>query len=163
MDKKLADKIISEYLERIYGFAYSKTKNIDKAEELASRITFDVYKSLLNKDQIENVNGYIFKISQNVYARYVAEEKRRANVSLDEVKLPHEPTQNNDEKNLFIRIRKAISLLGEPQRQIVVMYYFQKRKQSEIANYLKIPLGTVKWHLHEAKKRIEGEIDYVQH
>ena len=74
MDKEYVDKIIAEYMEKIFGFALSKTMNTDKAEELASRITFDVYVSLLKSDNINNVSGYIYRVASNVYARVVDEE-----------------------------------------------------------------------------------------
>ena len=39
MEKARADKIITEYMKKLYGFALPKTSSIDSAEELASRIT----------------------------------------------------------------------------------------------------------------------------
>jgi len=41
VDKTRADKIVTEFMEKIFGFALSKTYDSDKAAELASRITFD--------------------------------------------------------------------------------------------------------------------------
>jgi len=158
MDKNYADKIIAEYIEKIFGFALSKTMNTDKAEELASRITFDVYTSLLKSGGINNVNGYIYRVASNVYARFIDEEVRgRRHISLDEVNVPCENDFTLDfEKNeTYIRLRKKISYLGRIQREIVVMHYFQRLKQNEIADRLNIPLGTVKWHLHDARNQIK--------
>ena len=39
MTKESADRIICDYKNQIYGFALSKTGSIERAEELASRIT----------------------------------------------------------------------------------------------------------------------------
>ena len=39
MTKESADRIICDYTNKIYGFALSKTGSIERAEELASRIT----------------------------------------------------------------------------------------------------------------------------
>ena len=72
MDKEQVDKIIAGYMEKIFGFALSKTMNTDKAEELASRITFDVYTSLLKADNVYNVNGYIYRV-----ASIVKQDKKR--------------------------------------------------------------------------------------
>ncbi|MBQ2390770.1 MAG: hypothetical protein II306_03285 [Clostridia bacterium] len=59
MDKQTADKIILEYIDKFYGFSLKKTCNIDKAEELAAKITFECYSSLLKSDRIHNINGYL--------------------------------------------------------------------------------------------------------
>ena len=63
MDKIQVDEIISEYTEKIFGFALSKTMNTDKAEEVASRIVYDVYTSLLKTDDVHNIDGYIYRVS----------------------------------------------------------------------------------------------------
>lgn len=75
MDKVTADKIISEYVKKLYGFAVSKTYSLDEAEELSAQIVLEVYRALLSKDNIYNLNGYIYRIASNVFARHV-EEKR---------------------------------------------------------------------------------------
>lgn len=43
-----------------------------------------------------------------------------------------------------------VAYLSKQQRRIVVAYYFENRKQTDIAKKLGISPGTVKWHLFEA-------------
>ena len=73
MTKEFADRIICDYTKKIYGFALSKTGSIERAEELASRITLDVYSSLLRQESVPNPAGYIWKIAMNVRARFTDE------------------------------------------------------------------------------------------
>ena len=157
MDKARTDKIIGDYLQRIYGFSLSKTQNADKAEELASRITLDVYASLLKADEVHNTDGYIYRVASNVYARFVDEEVKGKYISLDEVIIPYANDFTSDLENdeAAVRLRKEISYLTKTRREITVMYYFHKMKQQKIAKKLDIPSGTVKWHLHDAKCQIK--------
>lgn len=161
MEKSRADKIITEYYKKLYGFALSKMTDIDKAEELASRITLEVYSSLLNAEEIANINGYIYRIACNVFARYVDERKKSAHLAIDSVFLP----DNVDfEKNLVAdeeakNLRREIAYLSETQRKIVVMHYYDNLKLGEISEKLSIPLGTVKWHLYEAKNSLKEGIE----
>jgi RNA polymerase sigma factor (sigma-70 family) len=162
MDKSYADKIAAEYMEKIFGFALSKTMNTDKAEELASRIIFDVYTSLLKNKEVHNISGYIYRVSCNVYARFVDEEVRGRYISLDEVSFPilceNDFTLDFEKHEDYIRLRREVSYLGRIQREIVVLHYFQRLKQNEIAERLNIPLGTVKWHLHDARNQIKTKL-----
>ena len=57
MNKIDADKVISSYIKKIFGFSMSKLSDISKAEELASEITIQAYCSLLRQDGIENMDG----------------------------------------------------------------------------------------------------------
>ena len=161
MNKTRVDEIIAAYMQKIFGYALTKTMNTDKAQELASRITFDVYTSLLKADDIANIDGYVYRVAANVFARYVHDEvKGRRQISLDEVILPSESDFTLDIENdeTYIRLRREISYLGKLRREIIVLHYFEKKKQYEIADRLNIPLNTVKWHLHEAKNDLKKGI-----
>ena len=155
MDKAYVDETIAKYLKKIYGFALSKTMSIDMAEELASRITFEVYKSLLKAEDIYNIDGYVYRIASNIYSRFLIEEKNKR--KLEDIN----PSINNlsfveNIDDTHARLRTEIAYLNKMQRDIVVMYYYQKLKLKEIATALNIPIGTVGWHLTEARDQIKN-------
>ena len=83
MDKQKADKIISEYLQKIYGFSVKKAFSYDEAEDLCSDIVTEVYTSLLRSDDIANIEGYIWRISEYTYSKYVAFKKKHSGISID--------------------------------------------------------------------------------
>ena len=153
MDKEIVDKIIIDYQDKLYGFALSKTKDIEQAEELGSQITFEVYLSLLKVDKIYNVNSYIYRIACNVYSRFIKEIKNETQTYFQETSVPDEAETQKDENHA--RIRREISFLSNLQREIVVMYYYQKLKINEIASRLSINPGKVKWHLFDARNQIK--------
>ena len=175
MDKQNADRILTEYIQKIYGFALSKTGDSYEAEELASDITYEVYLSLLRDGEIYNVNAYVWRISSYVFARWVEKkqkERERGGVSVDEVmervseaggKMPPSLIDTEDteraeraahEDSLRL-LRREIAYLGETQRRIVVAHYYGGQTVKEIAEGMDIPVGTVKWHLFDARKTIK--------
>ena len=153
MNKEQVDKIIVNYIKKIYKFALSKTMNIDDAEELSSRITFEAYTALLKADDIHNVNSYIYRIARNVYACFVIEKKSDRLILSQEAPIQCDNDHRQDVDST--RIRSEITYLSNLHREIVVMYYYEKLKLEEIATRLNIPRGTVKWHLFEARNQIK--------
>ncbi|PKM62850.1 MAG: RNA polymerase subunit sigma-24 [Firmicutes bacterium HGW-Firmicutes-21] len=164
MKKQEADRIITEYTKKLFGFALSKTGNISQAEELASLIILEVYTTLLNRENIANINGYIYRISQNVYARFIDEAKRSMHLSLDEVTIPAENDFADDiiQGETYRLLRSEITYLSRTQREIVVLHYYDKLKLDEISKRLSIPLGTVKWHLYEAKNSLKERLNCMR-
>ena len=161
LDKHEVDKIIPKYLHKIFGFTISKSMNIDEAEELASDIVFEVYTSLLKKDDVENIDGYVYKISQNVYAQHVDKINRNKKIVMN---LPYravEPisnrqkSENRQKEKKIEKLRREIAFLYNLQREIVVMHYYEKKKIDEIAKQLNLPVGSVKWHLYDARNQIK--------
>ena len=153
MDKTKADKIITDFLKKIYGFSLSKTMNIDKAEELASRITFEVYKSLLKVDSIHNIDRYVYRIANNTYSQFVLEERNNRELLSKEIEINTE--YDEAKEHSYEQIRKEISYLSNLQREIVYKYYFQKLKTKQIAECLNISQARVKWHLIDARNQIK--------
>ena len=76
MDKQRADQIIVEYSNKIYGFAVKKSYSYDEAEELCAEIVKDVYLSLLHAREIVNIDGYIWRICEHIFSKYVARKKK---------------------------------------------------------------------------------------
>ena len=162
MQKHIADAIITEYTKRIFGFALSKTGRIADAEELAARITLEVYASLLRSSEVANLDGYVYRIARNVYARHTDESIRGAHLSLNadgvDVRSSEDFVAALIESETFALLRREIAYLTKTQRDIVVLHYYDRLKQTEIASRLSLPVGTVKWHLHEAKTALKEGI-----
>ena len=57
MDKQTADGIITEYLQKIYGFAIKKSYSYHEAEEICAEIIKETYLSLLKAREIANIYG----------------------------------------------------------------------------------------------------------
>ena len=157
MSKDDIERIISKYIKKVYGFALSKLHDIDKAEELASRIIFEVYNSLLQLENIEaqNLDGYVYRISRNVYARYVNEAKIESDFYAQGAFAYREKPKDFFNERDYQRLRDEIAYLAKTQREIVVMHYYHKLKLNEIGKKLNLSLGTVKWHLYEARSQLK--------
>lgn len=163
MDKKQADEIITQYVKKIYGFSVSKLNKISEAEELASKIVLEVYLTLLRKEDIVNLNGYIYKIAQNVFVNYISD--RYKSISVDGIeRLPYEKDLEEElfKEESYGIIRREISYLSKSQRQIIVLFYFHDKKIREIAQMLSLPENTVKWHLACSRKELKAGMDKIR-
>lgn len=78
-----------------------------------------------------------------------------ASVADDEAFIPESILQDREKRRL---IREIIDGLSDMQRLCVIAYYYQERRQEEIAEELGIPVNTVKSHLNRAKAKIKQEI-----
>ena len=156
MDKRKADEIITQYLQKIYGFAVKKSFSFDEAEDLCSDIVQEVYLSLLKAGDIANIDGYIWRISSYTYSKYVSRKKKQEGVSIDNVILPYyeDYSLEDPDEDLF-RLRREVAFLTKTRRQIVYLFYYENHSVSHISKTLAIPEGTVKWHLNKARNELK--------
>lgn len=161
MDKQNAEIIIEKYLSPVFGFALKRCKCIEDAKDLSQEIMIKAYSTLLVKDDINDVEKYIWSIAHNMLSNYYRGNARRYEcVSVDEIRetLASPDSTDGDESEYdetVKKLRREIAYLSKTQRRIVIAYYFEKKKQAQIACELGISLGTVKWHLFEAKKDLK--------
>lgn len=159
MDKQTADKKIYEYRDRIFGFAMEKTRNVDKADELASDIICEVYRSFLRADNVANLDGYVYRIARNVWAKYVRRlTENRSFEDIDNVVIPYYDKRGDEDTETIEALRREIGYLSDRQRQIVYMHYYRELSVNEIAKRLDISSGTVKWHLSDARTKLKEGI-----
>jgi len=167
VNRQDAEKIITEYLQPIFGFALKRCKNAHDAEDLSQDIVLRAFRALLIKDDIGDVSKFIWTIAHNALSNYYRDAAKSViGVSIDEVAEviadPDSVFADDGNADTIRRLQSEIAYLSKLQRKIVIAYYFEKRKQADIAKELDIPLGTVKWHLFEAKKELKRGMDTMR-
>ena len=167
MNRPDAEKTIIEYLKPIFGFALKRCKSIQDAEDLSQEIAVKAFRALLLKEDIADTGKFIWTVAHNALSNYYRDTaKSMVGVSIDEVAEliadPHSEINTDDGTESTHRLQTEIAYLSRLQRRIVIAYYFENRKQAEIAQELGIPLGTVKWHLFEAKKELKRGMDMTR-
>lgn len=160
MDRQSAEEITTKYLKPVFGFAVKRCKSLQDAEDLSQEIAVKLFRTLLVRDDIEDINKFIWTIAHNALSNYYRDHKPL---------FIGTPTFHGDELDADLilreetyRLQNEIAYLSKLQRKIVIAYYYENKKQQEIADDLGLPLGTVKWHLFEAKKDLKRGMDKVR-
>ncbi len=164
MNRQDVEKIITASLKPIFGFALKRCKNIQDAEDLSQEIAIRSFRALIGKDDVADMEKFIWTVAHNALNNYYRDNAKSViGLSLDEISETianeHLEMGADDNTEFIHRLQTEIAYLSKLQRRIVIAYYFENRKQTDIAKELNIPLGTVKWHLFEAKKELKRGMD----
>lgn len=167
MDRQSAERITTEYISAIYGFTIKRCKNLQDAEDLSQDIAIKVFSALLNHNSITDTDKYIWSIAHNALKNYYRGcNNSFVGVSIDEIEKQNDVFNDLSDdiikKESIERLKTEIAYLSKLQRKIVIAYYFEHKQQKEIAAELDVPVGTVKWHLFEAKKELRRGVDTMR-
>ena len=155
MEKQLVDQMMETYFHKIYGFAVKKAYSDDEAQELCAEMVKEVYLSLLGAEAIANVDGYVWRICSNVFAKHVSSKKKQG-ISLDGIELPYYDEYDLGEtKEELARLRREIAYLSKSRRKIVFSFYYEGKSIAAIAGEMGLSEGTVKWHLNKARNDLK--------
>ena len=163
MNKTEADRLITQYVRKLFGFARARLSDISEAEEFSSELTLQVYQSLLKAHEIANIDGYVWRVAKNCYARYISGRKQFTAVDgIEFIADSRDITQELLDSESCGILRREITYLGRTQREVIVLHYFRDKKVREIAELLSIPENTVKWHLACSRKELKDGMDKVR-
>ena len=82
-----------------------------------------------------------------------------------EERLPHpgpDAEQQLAEEEFRYSVEQQLQLLSPIERTILVLYHQQERSYEQIALSLKLPIGTVRTHLHRGRKKLREGIERQQ-
>ena len=118
MNKQEAEKVIAEYVKSIFGFALKRCSTQEDAEDLSQEIVLKAYKSLLIKENIQDVGKFIWTIAHNALSNYYRDNaKIKIGVSIDEVAEtladPKGLFEEEDDKEVINRLQKEIAYLSK--------------------------------------------------
>lgn len=158
MDRIKLDKLITENMKSIFGFALTRLGNVNEAECLASDILYGVIRSAPNLKDEERFYGFMWKVAENVYVDYLRKKSRNARHTAelddrvaDESESALDQIIRAEEINL---LRRELSLLSRQYRDATVLYYMENLSCSEIAEKLQTSTEMIKYYLFRARKMI---------
>lgn len=163
-----AAELIRAYVKPLFGYALNRVKQREEAEDLAQEMLSRLLKSVSAGASIRNLDAYVWTIAKYTWANWV-KKRARSPMPIEVNGMSEwladgdpEPLERLLESETYRTLRREVALLSDMHRRIVVLHYYEGRKQSDIAAILGIPVNTVKWHLHDAKKEIRKGMDRMQ-
>ena len=162
--KEEAERVLEGYLKPVLGFALRRCKSSEDAEDLSQEIILKAYRALLARDDVEDAGKFIWTVAHNALCNYYrSAPKNVIGIPVEEMEeLLACPETDEENEEAVKRLRQEIAYLTAQQREIVVAYYFENKKQEQIARELGISVGTVKWHLFEAKKELKKGMEKMR-
>ncbi len=137
--------------------AYMKCKNKELAEDLVQETCLKAYRSYLTKNQeakeeLKNPKAWLFKILVNTHIDY-ARKKQLDLIDINGLELADKKdTISQIESNFFFEnLNNILNELEPEYRVIIYLADVDKYSYKEIAELLKVPMGTVTSRLYRAR------------
>jgi RNA polymerase sigma-70 factor (ECF subfamily) len=163
-DRGALNELIRKHQERAYQYAFRLTRNPDVAADVVADAFVRINNALKNFKGNAAFTTWLYRIITNCYLDQRKREKGKSNVSLDSSyqqddedvtreiedtgRTPDELVERNQREEL---LHKALALLPEFQKSMIVMYHAEQLSYEEIAEALDLPIGTVKSRLNRAR------------
>jgi len=149
-DRAAFKTVVSLYQQRVFLLAYSILRHREDAMDIVQETFLRLYLKLESFEREKSFQAWLFRITKNLCIDYYRKNYGRRNGlqsvrRIEEMNVvaddgPDNPA-SSDLRQVFSR---SLEKLGDRQRLVFVMKHYNGLQYQEIAQVLKISVGTVK-------------------
>ena len=157
-DRAAFDELARRYARRAFAVAYRILRQTQDAEDLVQDAFIAALDAINSFDSTRPFGPWFFKIvvnrSLNAASARSTRERHASVIHLgnhDAGQVDFDPAERSE---IRTRFQAAIAMLPRHQRLIVELSDVDGRSSTEIGEMLDLPRGTVRWHLHQARKTL---------
>lgn len=161
--KGLRDAAFTEIYERhstrIYLYCRKILGSSDVADD-AFQETFSLFlKSVGGSREMTNLPAYLLRIARNVCLQMVQRVRRRPESVFEDGFFAADVEMTPVERSELIALLDvALEVLPDEQREALILQVYEDMSYQEIADFMNVPLTTVRNWVVRAKKRLRDEL-----
>ena len=158
-------ELVERYRMELHQFLFRFLGSSAAADDVFQETFLQIHQSARTFDPQRRFKPWLFTIAANKARDWHRRHRRRGSISLDSPlgedgeslplvdtlsgsdPLPSRPLEQSEEADL---VKEVVDALPAHFREILLLSYFQRLSYNQIADSLRIPLGTVKSRLHSA-------------
>lgn len=150
------DVLVQRYRHAAVSLARQIVGSRELAEDVAQDALLTAYKALPQLGDTERFAGWLGAIVRH-RARRLSQHPERHALRLDEILMAYLPALSRPE-TIRDEVECAIAALPPDQRSVAELYYLDQWETKQIAEFLELPVTTVKWRLHAARRLLRPRL-----
>ena len=156
--------LLNRYKGPIHSLVLRMVRDPAKAEDVAQEVFLKAFRALASYDQSRKFSSWLFKIAHNT----AIDKLRRKRLDTVALEQPDEdradvlstvpdarsetPESAASRHDLARALEEAVAELRPEYREVMLLRFQEGLAYDEIAEIIDLPLGTVKTHIHRARK-----------
>ncbi|UCD75301.1 MAG: sigma-70 family RNA polymerase sigma factor [Phycisphaerales bacterium] len=153
--------LIRAHQDALYAFILRMSGRPDVAEDIVQEAFVRVLNNLDRFDDRFRFSTWVFTIAKRLYVNWIQKHRPAYDTETVNARQCHQESPGGVTArrevlgNIRGLIETALAGLNEQQREIILLFHQQSWPITTIAEHLDMPEGTVKSHLHRARKRMK--------
>ena len=162
-DPEAFEQLITPLEQLIWRICWHYTGNRESAEDCGQETMIRIWRSLDSYRGDCALESWVYRIAANCCMDYLRKKKRDKSVSMEPMQEqgfdPADPSPGTEEQVVAAdeqkRLREAITMLPEDQREALILTQLEKVPYEEAAKLLGVSEGTIKSRVNRAKARLK--------
>jgi RNA polymerase sigma-70 factor, ECF subfamily len=163
-DRAAFEILYGRYVRPVFGLALRRLGDRGHAEDAVQEAFAAIWRSAATyRPERGAAGGWLYTVARNAIVDRLRRNGPAAGAELPElVSAEPGPAQRAEDSDTSFRVHRALEELQPREREVIELAYWSGMSQSEVADYLGLPLGTVKTRTRSGLARLasmlEGEL-----
>jgi RNA polymerase sigma-70 factor (ECF subfamily) len=162
-DRIAFEALYHRYVRSVYGIALRRLRDRQRAEDAVQETFTAVWRSAASyRPERGPAAPWLYAVARNAIVDRLRARNEPPMEAPDLASGEAGPAEHAEASFVAWRVHRALEELPAKEREVVELAYWSGMSQSEVADYLHIPLGTVKTRTRSALSRLsdllEGEL-----
>jgi RNA polymerase sigma-70 factor (ECF subfamily) len=158
-DSTAFDALVQAYMRQAFQLAYRVVGHREDAEDLVQEAFLAAYQYLDSYDATRPFGPWLMRIVLNRGSNLRRSRARReTEPETDAVSPAPSALDESERTEAREQLSRAMDMLSERQRMIVTLFDVDGLTSTEIGELIDLSPGTVRWHLHEARRTLRGAL-----
>ena len=163
-DQAAFELLYQRYVRSVFGLALRRLGDRGHAEDAVQEAFAAVWRSASTyRPERGAAGGWLYTVARNAIVDRLRRSGPVADAELpDLVSGEPGPEEQTEQSDVAWRVHRALEELQPREREVIELAYWSGMSQSEVADYLGLPLGTVKTRTRSGLARLasvlEGEL-----
>lgn len=159
-DREEFEVLYHRYIRSIFGLALRKLRDRQKAEDAAQETFAAIWRSAASyRPERGPAAPWLYAVARNAIVDRLRARVEPPGEVPDLPTAEPGPSDRAEESYTAWRVHRALEELPEREREVLELAYWSELSQSEVAEFLHIPLGTVKTRTRSALSRLAGLLE----
>lgn len=134
-------------------------------EDAVQEVFIKTYQNIQGFDGDRPFSPWIYRIAHNTFVNALRQKSRNPIIAVDLDALIAHPSYERDPESeeevaeIKKRIDEGLANLSSKYREVLILYYVENLSYQEIADILRVPLGTVGIRMKRARESLKNYVD----
>jgi RNA polymerase sigma-70 factor, ECF subfamily len=154
-----ANLLVERHHELLFRYAFRMTGCRAAAEDIVQEAFLRAFRALEQlRDELAE-RGWLLTITRNEFSRWCRKKAQQKIIRAETEETADKEETEEQEVERQDWVKAAMDQLPLEFRTVVLMYYFEHLSYAEIAEQLRLPIGTVMSRLSRAKNHLRRCLD----
>jgi RNA polymerase sigma-70 factor (ECF subfamily) len=159
-DRDAFDELYRRYARAVLGLALRRVGDRGRAEDVVQEAFAAIWRSARSYRRERGTGAaWLYAIARNTIVDGLRRTPEPATDAPETPSGDAGPPEEAESAWLAWRVHRALEQLPEHERPVIELAYWGGLSQSEVAEFLQIPLGTVKTRTRSALQRLAGALE----